>query len=55
MVRAQAHLVLAQESIAAMHAELEKLHRVAPFHFVVLVAGPSIEADFATLVEGGGA
>lgn len=54
MVRARAQLVLAQESIAAMHAELEMLHRAAPFHFVVLVAGPSIEAEFATLIEGGG-
>ena len=53
LVRARAHLLLAQDSVAGMYAELERLQRVAPLHFVVLVAGPSIEAEFATLIAGG--
>jgi hypothetical protein len=46
MVRAQAKLVLAQDEIAAKHADLVKLEAMAPKHPVVNVAGPSIRRAY---------
>jgi len=46
MVRAQAKLVLLEEGITAIHAELEKLRAVAPTHPVVNLAGPAITAEY---------
>lgn len=45
-VRAQAKLVLTEEGIEAIHAELEKLRAVAPRHPVVTIAGPSITTAY---------
>jgi hypothetical protein len=45
-VRAQAKLVLTEEGIEAIHAELEKLRAVSPRHPVVTIAGPSITAAY---------
>lgn len=46
LVRAQAKLVLTEDGIEAVHAELLKLEAVAPRHGVVLIAGPSITTAY---------
>jgi len=50
LVRAQAKLVLMEDGIEAIHAELEKLSAVSPRHPIVTIAGPSIQSayDMAT-------
>ena len=45
-VRAQAKLVLTEEGIEPIHAELEKLRAVSPRHPVVTIAGPSITSAY---------
>ena len=46
LVRAQAKLVLAEETIDAKYAELEALKAVAPQHPIVSIAGPSITSEY---------
>jgi tetratricopeptide (TPR) repeat protein len=46
LVRAQAKLVLAEEGIEEVNAELQKLTAMAPSHIVVNVAGPSIKREY---------
>ncbi|HEY3497785.1 MAG TPA: hypothetical protein VGK73_23970 [Polyangiaceae bacterium] len=46
LVRAQAKLVLAEESIDAKYAELQTLTSVAPRHPIVSIAGPSITSEY---------
>jgi tetratricopeptide (TPR) repeat protein len=46
LVRAQAKLVLTEDGIDAVHAELLKLEAVAPRHGIVLIAGPSIKSAY---------
>ncbi|MET0591863.1 MAG: hypothetical protein ABW133_04135 [Polyangiaceae bacterium] len=50
MVRAQAKLVLIEDGIDEMNAELQKLREMNPTHLIVGIAGPSIkrEYDFST-------
>jgi hypothetical protein len=48
LVRAQAKLVLTEDSIEATHAELEKLIALAPRHPIVNLAGPSIKSEYET-------
>ncbi len=48
LVRAQAKLVLTEEGIEAIHAELQKLKAVAPRHPIVNIAGPSIVSEYET-------
>jgi hypothetical protein len=47
MVRAQAKLVLIEEKIDEMNAELQKLQAMAPAHLVVNIAGPTIKREYA--------
>jgi tetratricopeptide (TPR) repeat protein len=46
MVRAQAKLVLTQESIDARYAELQALKTLAPSHPIVNIAGPAITDEY---------
>jgi len=46
LVRAQAKLVLTEDGVDAVYAELMKLKAVAPRHGVVLIAGPSITSAY---------
>jgi Tfp pilus assembly protein PilF len=46
MVRAQAKLVLIEDGIEEMNAELQKLHAMNPTHLVVSVAGPAIKREY---------
>lgn len=47
LVRAQAKLVLIEENIDEMNAELQKLQAMAPAHLVVNIAGPTIKREYA--------
>jgi len=47
LVRAQATLVLAQDDIGAKYAELQKLRKMAPRHPVCIIAGPTIDREYA--------
>lgn len=46
MVRAQAKLVLIEDGIDEMSAELQKLQAMNPTHLVVSIAGPSIKREY---------
>ena len=46
LVRAQAKLVLVEEGIEEVNAELQKLKAMFPSHIVVNVAGPSIKREY---------
>jgi hypothetical protein len=50
-VRAQASLVLVDESVEDRYAELQELKRVSPMHLVVRLAGPMIEQEHETAQE----
>lgn len=50
-VRAQANLVLVDQSVEAKYEELQKLESVSPNHLVVRLAGPMIEQQYKTLQE----
>jgi hypothetical protein len=47
LVRAQAKLVLVEENIDEMNAELQRLQSMAPSHIVVNIAGPTIKREYA--------
>lgn len=51
LVRAQASLVLIDESIEDRYADLQELKRVSPTHLVVRLAGPMIEQEHETAQE----
>jgi tetratricopeptide (TPR) repeat protein len=46
MIRAQAKLVLAEDSIEARYREFEQLRAVAPEHPMVAIWGPSVTSDY---------
>jgi hypothetical protein len=50
-VRAQANLVLVNDSIEEKYAALQELKRMSPTHLVVRLAGPMIEEEFKTSEE----
>lgn len=50
-VRAQANLVLVNESIEQKYAELQTLKQRSPNHLVVRLAGPMIEEEYKTSQE----
>lgn len=54
-VRAQANLVLVDESTVDKHEELQRLKAMSPHHLVVRLAGPMIEEEYKTTQELGGA
>ena len=50
-VRAQANLVLVDETTEAKYDELQRLKAMSPNHLVVRLAGPMIEEEYRTLQE----
>jgi hypothetical protein len=50
-VRAQANLVLVNDSTEDKHEALQELKRISPTHLVVRLAGPTIEEEFKTAEE----
>ncbi len=54
-VRAQANLVLVERDIEDKYAQLQKLRTMNPNHIVVRLAGPMIDAEYATDQELDGA
>jgi len=50
-VRAQANLVLVDESTEAKYDELQRLKAMSPNHLVVRLAGPMIEEEYRTIQE----
>lgn len=51
LVRAQAQLVLSQDDIGGMQTELQKLRNLNAEHFVILVAGKAIQAQYEVLMK----
>jgi hypothetical protein len=46
LVRAQAKLVLLQDEITAIHAELAKLKEKSPAHPIVLMLGKLVDEEY---------
>lgn len=51
LVRAQATLVLVQDSVAQTYAEMQRLRQLSPDHFLVRIAGKIVDENYRVAAE----